>query len=187
MIYHLTDFTAPKIKPIEDLIEAFSFLYGLLIPGGAIFIVYADLLDHFQEEAVCGIAEKYFREHYPDEFIADNLISIYKARNYLLGPEGVICSYLKKRYPHTTPKLVSQQHKSHFFGENIADIGVLALATELCPSDNEKFDLAKLKYCLDYVSNHPERIGLQKELADVPQKGLWRASEPQVIAVITKD
>lgn len=187
MIYHLTNFTAPKIKPEVDIIEAFSFLYGLLAPGGNIFIVYADLLENAQGEAVCGLSEKYFRKNDTQGKIADNLLSIYKARNQLLGPEGTICEHLKNRFPETNPKMISQRHHTHFFGETVADIGVMGLAGELCPSNDEKFDIDKLKFCLNYVSEKPERFHLQKEQGEVPQKGLWRANEPQVIAVITKE
>lgn len=187
MIYHLTDFKNPKINPEKDLIDAISFLYGCLIPGGSIFIVYADLLDSPEGGAVCGLAEKYFRQKYPHECYADNLVSIYKARNHLLGPKGTIANILSKHYPKTSPKLKSVRRKSHFFGKSIEDIAVLALATELCPSDSNQFDLSKLQFCLDYIKQNPERIGLVKEEGNVPQKGLWRADEPEVIASITKE
>jgi hypothetical protein len=187
MIYHLTEFTDPVIDAEIDLIEALSFLYGLLAPRGAIFIVYADLLDGPQGEATCGMGEKFFRYKYPKEPFADNLISIYKARNQLLGPNGSITKYLTQRYPETHPKLQSEWRKCHFFGESIEDIAVLALAAELCPSNQEPFDLSKLQFCLEYVLRYPERIGLQKEERNVPQKGMWRSNEPQVIATITKE
>lgn len=186
MIYHLTDFMVPEIDPEGDIIGAVSFLYGLLAPGGSLFIVYADLLDHANNKAVCGLAESFFRKKYPNDYSADHLIAIYKARNQLLGQEGTIEKHLKKQFPHTTPKLVSELRKTHFFGESIADIGVLGLATELCPSNTDKFDLAKLQFCLDYVSQYPESIGLERETGNVPQKGYWRANEPQVIATLTR-
>jgi len=186
MIYHLTDFMRPQIDPERDIIEAVSFLYGLLSPGGSLFIVYADLLDHGNSKAVCGMAEAFFREKYPKEYAADHLVSIYKARNRLLGPNGVIETHLKKRFSHTKPKFESERRKTHFFGKSIADIGVLGLATELCSSNMDKFELAKLQFCLDYVARHPESIGLEKETGNVPQKGYWRANEPQVIATLTR-
>jgi SAM-dependent methyltransferase len=187
MIYHLTDFTDPKIYPETDLIEAISFLYGLLAPHGSIFIVYADLLDSPKGEAVCGMGEKFFRQKYPKESYADNLISIYQARNALLGPNGSITDYLEQRYPDTKPKLDSFWRQCYFFGESIEDVAVLALAAELCPSNNDPFDLSKLQFCLEYITNYPERFNLQKEVRNVPQKGLWRANEPQIIATITKE
>lgn len=187
MIYHLTDFTQAQINPEKDLIDAITFLYDLLAPKGSIFIVYADLLDSPQGEAVCGMAEKYFRQHYPQSPFADNLQSIYKARNQLLGPNGSIHQVLAKHFPNTIPALHSQRRVSHFFGKSPEEIAVLGLATELCPSDNKPFNLSKLQFCLDYVAHYPERIGLQKEERDVPQRGLWRADEPQVIAIIKKE
>lgn len=187
MIYHLTDFLIPQIDPEGDIIDAVSFLYGLLAPGGSLFIVYADLLDHAHSKAVCGLAEAFFREQYPREYFADHLVSIYKARNRLLGPQGTIEKHLEKRFPHTKPKLVSELRKTHFFGESIADIGVLGLATELCSSGKDKFELSKLQFCLDYVSRYPERIGLERETGPVPQKRFWKANEPQVIAILTRN
>jgi hypothetical protein len=71
--------------------------------------------------------------------------------------------------------------------EQAPNLAVLALATELCPPDNNKFDIEKLQFCFDYISHNADRIGLQKENNDVPQKGLWRGNEPHVIAVITKE
>lgn len=186
MIYHLTDFTKAQINPEKDLIDAISFLYGLLEQNGSIFIVYADLLATPRGEAVCSLAEKFFRYKYPNKKAADHLVAIYKARNKLLGPNGLITTYLAQKYPRTKPILHSEKRDTHFFGETIADIAVLGLATELCPSNAQKFDLEKLQFCLDYVSKHPERIGLQKEERNIPQKGMWRANEPQVIATITK-
>lgn len=186
MIYHLTDFTQPEIDAENDLIKAISFLYGLLTPGGSLFLVYADLLDSPQGEAVCGIAEKFFRAKYPHAPFADHLRSIYQARNQLLGPGGSITHFLSQRYPKTTPRLYSEKKESHFFGKTKEDIAVLALATELCVADDHLFDLTKLEFCLDYVSRYPERIHLQKETREVPQKGYWRANEPQIIATITK-
>ncbi len=187
MIYHLTEFTDPEIDAEVDLIEALSYLYGLLAPQGSIFIVYADLMDGPKGEATCGMAEKFFRQKYPQKSFANNLISIYRARNRLLGPNGSIAEFLGQRYPNTKPKLHSEWRECHFFGESIEDIAVLALATELCPSNQESFDISKLQFCLDYVLRHPEKIGLQKEERNVPQKGMWRSNEPQVIATITKD
>lgn len=186
MIYHLTDFTMPQIDPESDIIDAISFLYGLLAPGGSLFIVYADLSDHANNKAACGLAEAFFREKYPKKHFADHLVSIYRARNQLLGTEGNIEMHLKKRFPHTMPKLKSELRKTHFFGQSIADIGVLCLATELCSSNKDKFDLTKLQFCFDYVSHYPEKIGLEKETGNVPQRGYWRANEPQVITTLTR-
>jgi len=76
MIYHLTNFTCKNIKPEEDLIEALSFLYGLLAPGGSIFVAYADLLDSASGTAVCGLAEKYFRHSYPNGNSSDTPFSL---------------------------------------------------------------------------------------------------------------
>lgn len=186
MIYHLTDFKTQTIDPEADIINAISFLYGLLVPGGSILVIYADLLENSQGIATCGLAEKFFRVAYPQEYFADHLVAIYRARNALLGPNGSIANFLKPLYPTTKPILQSERRETHFFGETIDDIAVLGLATELCPSDNEQFDLAKLKFCLDFVKRYPEQIGLQREEKNIPQKGLWRSNEPQVIANITK-
>ncbi|MDP1835738.1 MAG: hypothetical protein Q8K75_07400 [Chlamydiales bacterium] len=186
MIYHLTDFTCQNITPEEDLLDALSFLYDILAPGGSILVAYADLLENSQGAAVCSAAEKYFREVYPKECYADNLISIYKARNDLLAPNGSVVQHLAQRFPKTKPALKSEWRMCHFFGESIADLGVLALATELCSSDEQLFDLNKLQFCFDYISHQGELIGLQKEEGNVVQKGLWRANEPHVISVITK-
>lgn len=188
MIYHLTDFTQPQINPQKDLIDAISFLYSLLAPGSSIFIVYADLLDRTEGEAVCGIAEKYFRHYYPEAPFANNLIAIYQARNQLLGSQGdSMISLLSQQHPDTQPTLHSERHITHFFGKSIADIAVLGLATELCPSDRNKFDIHKLQFCLDYVKHNADRIGLHLEEGNIPQKGLWRANEPQVLVTITKN
>lgn len=135
---------------------------------------------------MCGLAEKYFRYFYPREHYEDNLISIYKVRNRILGVNGLIGQYLAERIPDAKCSFKSECRMCHFFGESKADVAVLALATELCSSDSHTFDLAKLQFCLNYIAQHPDKIGLQKEEGHLPQKGLWRANEPHVIAVITK-
>ncbi len=183
MIYHLTDFTASSVDPEKDIIDAVSYLYEQLAPGGSIFLVYAANPGGL---AIENLAEKYFRSAYPNDIYADNLVSIYEARNKLLGPEGTIASELLNRFPQTNPLLKSELRECHFFARSIADMGVIGLAGELCSSDNKPFDLAKLKFCWDYLVQHPEEVGLLKEERDVPQKGFWRADEPQVIAIITK-
>lgn len=187
MIYHLTDFTHLHIHPQDDLMEALSFLYGLLAPGGSLFVAYADLLENEDGEAICGMAERYFRHFYPSDRYADNLIAIYKARNELLGPGGSISTILAKRFPDTTPTLTLERRMCHFFGESIADLAVLGLATELCPADHNLFDTKKLQFCFDYLTDYADRMGVQKESRDVPQKGLWRGNEPHVIAIITRE
>lgn len=186
MIYHLTDFTSPQITPEKDLIDAIAFLYSLLAVGGSIFIVYADMSDGEKGEAVCGLGEKFFRERYPKEPYADNLIRIYQARENLLGPKGVIGHELINRFPDSQCTMKSERTQSHFFADTIEDMAVLALAAELCPVDRKQFDISKLHFCLDNLKLHPEKIGLRKEDGDVPQKGMWKADEPQVLATITK-
>lgn len=186
MIYHLSDFVQPDVKPEQDLETAVSFLYDRLAPGGSIFICYADLSDGEWGEAVCGMAEKYFRNHFPQSHYADNLVAIYRARNSLLGPNGTIGTRLAERFPDTKPEVQAEWRMCHFFGETIADIAVLGLATELCSVDNDLFDLDKLRFCLDYVLRNGNRMGLTIEQRDVPQRGLWRAFEPHVMSVITK-
>ncbi len=183
MIYHLTDFTAPFIEPEKDIIEAVSFLYSLLTPGGSIFIVYAANPDGL---AIENLSEKYFRVSYPDKPYADNLNAIYAARNNLLGPNGSIADELVKRFPETKPRLQSDLRPTHFFARSIADMAVIALAGELCSSDWNPFELEKLQFCWDHLVAYPQEFGLKKETRDVPQKGFWRADEPQVIAIITK-
>lgn len=187
MIYHLTDFTMPLVQPEQDLIAALSFLYSLLAPNGKIFIVYADLLARQQELAVCSLAEKYFRHFYPQDPYAENLIAIYAARNALLGPQGSIARLLAERFPHTNPSFYAERQPTHFFGRSIADIAALALAGELCPSNEVSFEVEKLKFCYQYILQHSDSLDLQKEKRDVPQKGFWRANEPQVVAVIRKE
>lgn len=54
-------------------------------------------------------------------------------------------------------------------------------------SDKSAFDTTKLQFCLNHVLQNSSQIGLQKEVGNVPQKGLWRANEPHVIAIITKE
>lgn len=186
MLYHLTDFTQAHIDPAGDLIEAFSFLYGLLAKGGTIFIVYADLLSSGQKEAVGCIGEHYFRQLYPEDSLADHLRALYQARNQLLGPGGSLPAILADRYPSSTPILHAQRHNTHFFGKSIADIAALALLGELCPSNSEIFELNKLQFCFDYILRFPKRIGLQKEEGAVPQRGMWRANQPQVLAMLNK-
>ncbi len=183
MIYHLTDFTAPSIDPEKDLIDALSFLYGRLAVGGSIFIVYAS---NPEGRAIENLSEEYFRSAHPRQPYADNLNAIYMARNKLLGPKGSIAAALAERFPHTKPTLHSELRSTHFYARSIADMAVIALAGELCPSDSELFDLSKIRFCWDRLIEHPERYGLRKETRAVSQKGLWRADEPQVIAMITK-
>ncbi|MBA3957978.1 MAG: class I SAM-dependent methyltransferase [Parachlamydiaceae bacterium] len=187
MIYHLTDFTQKAINPKKDLIDMINYLYGLLAPGGSLLIIYADLLPSEQHEAVCSLGYHYFKRMFPNEHFADNLKAIYQARNDLLGLNGSIATHLKEKYPSTNPTLRSERKESHFFSDSIADMAVLAMATELCPSNKEPFDPAKIEFCFEYLSHNPEKVFLQIEQENVPQKGMWRGSEPQILSVIVKN
>lgn len=182
MIYFLTDFMDENIHPREDLIEAFSFLYELLAPGGSIFVAYADL----EYESVASLTDKYLRTLFPNEKYADNLESIFRARNEVLGPNGTIAHELQKRFPGTKPILHSKWRMCHFFGESAADIAALGLISELNSFNEEKFDMRKLRFCLDYIMQNPDHVGLKIEDGPVPQRGLWRTNQPHITAIITK-
>ncbi len=186
MIYHLTDFTANFIAPEQDILEAFSFLYEHLSPGGSIFIVYADLYPYQTHGAIASLATKYFQFTH-DQHYTENLLSIYAARNKLLGPNGTIGEELAKRFPRTKPQVESMYCNTHFFGRSIADLSASALAGELCTANNDPFKTEKLEFCMNHLLQNPDYFGLQKEEENVPQKGFWKASEPQVITIISKE
>jgi len=102
---------------------------------------------------VCGLGDFFFRAYYPDKPFADNLKDIYKARNHLLGLHGTITPILEKQFPKSKPGLSSERRTTHFFGDSIADIAVLALATELCPSEHKVlfFETTTLAWNLLYL------------------------------------
>lgn len=185
MIYHLTDFTQPNSDPFQDLIEAVSFMYAQLAPGGTIFLAYSDLASHNDMTPICGIAVDYYENKCKNKSFAENLRKIYNARNELLA-NGQISAELNKQYPQWTAKHFSYRQPSYFFADTIADLGAAALAAELCESNENLFDIQKLEFCIEEILRNPSRIGLIQETRNIPQKGMWRANEPQVISIIIK-
>lgn len=180
MIYHLTDFTVKNPAPEQDLINAIQFMYSMLKPGGKIFLVYADLA-----AAVVGKATiAYYQQTNPA--YAKNLERIYTARNELINKGGILQSLITLE-PAYHPTLQSTYQSSYLFGNSIEDIGAMCLIGELVAATDEIFDLNILKFCLNFVKEHPAEIGLCREERDVLQRGMYRCDEPQVVCVIEKN
>ena len=182
MIYHLSDFHENRcLSPKEDLMKALCFLYSRLKPGGYLFLVYAD-----QEHSTSGhAAMHYYSNHSKGHGMADNLSSIWRCRNELLK-EGEATKLLQKSFPDTSPGLESHCTDSFMYGDSRENIAAMSILGELCSFDEQPFETSKLEACMRFLELYPEKIGLAVEESDVPQKGMFRSNQPQVVTVIRK-
>lgn len=182
MIYHLTNFrsTAP-IDPRQDIIDALFFLYAKTAPGGHIFLVYAD-----QERSTTGQAGLDYFSRQPNETATvENLKSIWRARNALLR-DGEIESVLATAFPNSGPAIGVTITDSLIYGYGNEDIAIICLTGELGDADDRRFQTDKLSSCHEFIVRNPGKIGLMVEDQDVPQKGMIRSNQPQVMTVITR-
>ncbi len=178
MIYHLTNLKDDRINPDHDLSNALAAMYGFLKPEGLLFLVYAD-----QSISTTGQAGySYFKEIGRSD-ISLRLKSIWESRNKLLR-EGGIISALRLAFPGTNPQAHSIRTASFIYGKTEDDIAAMCLTGELGESNDDAFDINKLKLCREFIENHKNEIGLSIEDRDVRQKGMVRSNQPQIITMI---
>ena len=182
MIYHLSDFhESHRLSPKDDLMKALCFFYSRLKPGGCLFLVYAD-----QEHSTSGHAARYYYSSHSDEHsMVDNLTSIWRCRNELLKA-GEAAVLLKAFFPTTDPLLESYCTSSFMYGDSQEDIATMSILGELCSFNEQPFETGKLEACMRFLELYPEKIDLTVEKSDVPQKGMLRSNQPQVVTVIRK-
>ncbi|RHZ70866.1 hypothetical protein Glove_265g27 [Diversispora epigaea] len=189
MIYYLTDYRKSEIDPYQDVIKFITFLYGLLKPGGAMYIVF-----HL-EILFLPLISKYYEEIVGDFESPKRISLIVKAREELLY-EGKILEELKLQYKeynektNSKPTLKSYCLESAFYARTLADMAVLAM-TELLQTGNEKFD----KRALDFMITQVKSVSLTPD-EEKPFKltkcirgdeNVWCAKNSLIVCVIQKE
>ncbi|RIB27755.1 hypothetical protein C2G38_1694687 [Gigaspora rosea] len=123
MIYYLTDILKPTIYPRKDIINFITFLYGLLKPGGAIYIAF--------HEMGCGFSSiscKIYEQINKDMDVSQRISQVNKALNELLS-EGKILEILESQIVNesTRPKLFSSKMSSGFYARSLGDLAAMSL------------------------------------------------------------
>ncbi|CAM2069551.1 hypothetical protein SCOR_29530 [Sulfidibacter corallicola] len=182
MVYHLTDWRCASADPAEDLRTMVGFSYGLLRPGGRLFLVYAD-----QTRALAGLVGLYFyRTRWAkDPSLARDLARIYRARNSLLADGGIVPE-LAIQYPDRPAEIEVHRLPSMFYGKTLADLAAMSLVGELIGADDEPFELDKLVAAGEFLSRHGAEVGLRRDDEPGPRQGMWCADQPQVVVIITR-
>jgi len=181
MIYFITDFKQSNLIPEHDIKNFMKFIYKILDVDGTIFLVYACSESCTQKMSLSYFASESIK--YPNFY--RNIRNILDARNLLLR-DGSIVEYLNSQYPEYSCSLESHTTKGYFYGKSKLDLAAMLMAGEMVESNDENFDLDKLEFSLHNLEKNPVTFGLQMEMDDVPQKGMWRVNQQQVIVVIKK-
>jgi len=182
MIYFITDFKQSNLVPEDDIKNFLKFIYKILDVDGSIFLVYASSESCTQRMSISYFASESIK--YPNFY--NNLRNILNTRNLLLR-DGGIAEYLNSQYPEYSCSLESHTTEGYFYGKSKFDLAAMLMAGEMVESNDEIFYLEKLKFSLHNLEKHPVAFGLQMEMGDVPQKGMWRVNQQQVIAIIKKN
>ncbi|MCL5123433.1 MAG: hypothetical protein M1511_02830, partial [Deltaproteobacteria bacterium] len=96
------------------------------------------------------------------------------------------CGNFFNLYPKFNAEIESVVTNSHIYGGTLEDIIIMCISGELGSSNDEPFDTKTLDVCADFVNECGADIGLTTESNEVPQKGMFRCNQPQVVCVITK-
>ncbi len=180
MIYHLTNFEHEKIDPDADIERAISTMYSFLKPGGVLFLVFADQL-----LSTTGQASRYYFQRKNDMRTVGNLERISESRDRLLR-EGSIETHLQAAFTDSRAVVDSTVTDSYIYGETREDIVAMCLTGELGEANDAPFNTEKLDILADFINENENEIGLTKEGRELPQKGMIRAHQPQVIVLIQR-
>lgn len=180
MIYHLTNFyTNEVINPELDLIEIISKLYEKLSIGGSLFIVYAEQL----ESMIGAVNYEYFANE--SLTYADNIKKIWNARKNLLRDRGIY-GVLQAYYPDVRCICNSILTPSQIYADNEFELAIICLIGEMGTTDSRKFDVDKLYFSLEMISEKKTELSIRIEVEDELRKNMLTANQPQVICVIKK-
>lgn len=180
MIYHLTHLHDPEIDPDRDLIEAISFMYSLLKSNGVLFLAVAD-----QRISTSGQASRYYYQKKGHGAALDNHRKIADSRFRLLQ-EKQIAEQLNQRFPNSIAQIESYEDESYVYGDSKEDIVAICTTAETSESNDKPFDLEKLEIFHEFVETFPGKIGLVRETRDIPQKGMMRSNQQQIVTVIRR-
>ncbi|CAG8697536.1 36889_t:CDS:2 [Racocetra persica] len=190
MIYYLSDITKLTIDPRKAIIDFITFLYGLLKPGGAIYIAFLDM-----ENAFNSISRNFYEQIIGDIDTSQNISHTSKARSELLL-EGKILKTLESQIvdENIRPKILSSKVPSGFYARSLGDLAVLTLTGELLRSDDDNFDIRMLDFAIKELKTAavtPVAIGEDKPfgLTRCVRGGenVWRVENPLIVSVIKKE
>jgi SAM-dependent methyltransferase len=180
MLYHFTDPRNELITPDGDLEAAVTKMFSFLAPGGFLFIVFANQL-----VSTTGRAGRYYFTETGRSDVAERLLQIARSRERLLG-RGEIKEVLEKQFGEGSAVVESTMTPSCFYGDDQSDIVAMCITAEIGEINDQPFDLHKLDICANFVEKHAADIGLTVESRDLPQKGMVRSNQPQIVCIIQR-
>ncbi|RIB26026.1 hypothetical protein C2G38_2066022 [Gigaspora rosea] len=182
----LTDCYERSCNPKKEITDFIKFCYGMLKPGGAIFVTYLDLESEFSQ-----VNSDYFKEK--DKDTTARIEAIIKARKELLY-NGTIVEELKQD-KNTCPKVESHKLSTFYYAKSLADVAVMSLDGGFLKYDKKPFDFNHFKFVVnkikevasEEVRNRGEKrpFGLCK--AERGRDPLWRVESLQYACVIRKE
>ncbi|KAF0555603.1 methyltransferase domain-containing protein [Gigaspora margarita] len=191
MIYHLTDITKPSFDPRKDIIDFITFLYGLLRPGGEIYIAFLDM-----ELGLSSIYFKFYEQIIKDMNVPQKHFQVIKAQNELLS-EGKILEILESQImdENTRPKFFSTKMSSGFFARSLGDLAALSLfGGDVLKPDDKIFDFRRLDFAINELKAAaitPVAIGERKPYGLTrcirAEENVWKIDHSLIISVISKE
>jgi 2-polyprenyl-3-methyl-5-hydroxy-6-metoxy-1,4-benzoquinol methylase len=169
-----------SINPEKDIINFVDFLFNCIKDNGTIFIVYTDLENSYSGDVTLDYYKNKYDENTKHCF--SNIKKIYRARNYMFK-ENNIEKILRNKYNNFNIKIYETE--SYFYGNNLEDLAAMGLVGELLPSNNDIFDINKLKYILNLLYNN--KININIEDRNILQKNMFKVNQNQVVYIIKKE
>jgi SAM-dependent methyltransferase len=163
---------------VDDPVASLQALYQCLNPGGVLFIVVADQL-----RSTTGRAGRFYYECMGNEKQVNALDTVWKQREELLGQSGVA----KILDPLSPPDVDIIRKESWLYGKTRDDLVAMCLSGELLVSDDQPFDLNKIKICRKFLDQHGTDVEFGVEDRDLAQKGWFRSRQPLIITTITNN
>jgi len=180
MLYHLTHLHDADIDPDKDLIEAISTMYSFLKHDGVLFLVVAD-----QRISTSGQASRYFYQKKEQDAALENHRKIADSRFRLLF-EGQVAEHLNERFKDSKAQIQSFEDESYVYGDCKEDIVAICTTAETAEANDKPFDLEKLEIFDEFIETFPQKIGLVTETQDVPQKGMMRSNQQQIVTIVRR-
>jgi SAM-dependent methyltransferase len=166
---------------LADLEGALARMVQFLVPGGALFIVFAD-----ERDGYTGHVLRAFIEAGGDTGAnARHLAAIQERRRLLADPGaggGAILGALRRAFPDERYRLDAVRQPSRLYGHSLADLIALSAISVLSQIEGTgKFASARR-----LLEERPEQVDLRIE-EDGPRTGMLSVAQPQWISVIRSE
>jgi SAM-dependent methyltransferase len=160
----------------DDLRASLARIYGLLKPGGAAFIVFAD-----EKTAYTGQALRAY--HGDDTTFLSTFDETCDLRRRLLLSGTELQKHLDERFSDSRAQLRCEVQASRLYGHTLMDIIALSLITGLDRVETP----AKFDAVMDMIRTRPESVGLRIEQGgNAAREAMFSVVQSQVVVELRR-